>query len=349
IIGVADLMEEIALVYCYDRIPETRLSDALPPQRSNVKLEREERVRDVLIGLGLQEVITYRMSAPDREARLLPPGTPADERPYVRLANPIASDKVAMRHSLVNSVLEVVERNARVRDRLALFEIGPVFFPSAEKLLPDEIDYLVIVMTGPQNEEGWQGADPAALDFYDLKGVLEGLFDGLHLDAVRFAPCDDAPSFHPGKCARMTVNGEHLGVMGELHPLVHANYEVPEAALLVAEIHLDTLLAGIRERYNIRAVPAYPPAVEDLAVIVEEERPAEQVAEVIQKAGGELLAGLRLFDVYRGAQLGEGKKSLAYRLTYQSPDHTLDEKELGQVRQQVIRALERELGAQLRS
>ncbi|HSO27311.1 MAG TPA: phenylalanine--tRNA ligase subunit beta, partial [Anaerolineales bacterium] len=138
IVGVADIMEEIARIYGYDRIPQTRLADALPPQRRTVKLEQEERLRDMLVNLGLQEVITYRMSAPEREARLLPPGGAEEERQYVRLANPISADKTALRRSLLNSLLEVVERNARVQERLALFEIGPVFLPSQGGGLPDE-------------------------------------------------------------------------------------------------------------------------------------------------------------------------------------------------------------------
>ncbi|HSO28177.1 MAG TPA: hypothetical protein VLS48_08915, partial [Anaerolineales bacterium] len=161
-------------------------------------------------------------------------------------------------------------------------------------------------------------------------------------------PCA-APSYHPGKCAQIHAGGEVLGVMGELHPLVQANYETLDAPVLAAEISLETLLARVQERYDIRGVAPYPPAVEDLAVIVTEDRPAAEVASVIREVAGELLTDLQLFDVYRGEQLGRGQKSLAYRLTYQSLDHTLNEKELLQARQRIVRALERELDAHLRS
>ncbi|MFM8321768.1 MAG: phenylalanine--tRNA ligase subunit beta, partial [Chloroflexota bacterium] len=138
VVGVADLMEELARVYGYERIPETHMAAELPPQRSNPSLEAEERVRDLLVALGLQEVATYRLTSPEREQRRLLPGTPADDRPYVRLANPIAADRVVMRHSLLASLLEIVERNARIRERIALFEIAPVYLASEDGPLPEE-------------------------------------------------------------------------------------------------------------------------------------------------------------------------------------------------------------------
>ena len=124
-IGVADLMEEVARIYGYDRIPETRMADELPRQRGNLALEQEERIRDLLVELGLQEAITYRLTSPEREARRLLPGSPPDDQPYVQLANPIASDRSVMRHSLLSSLLEVVERNARLRQRIGLVRDRP--------------------------------------------------------------------------------------------------------------------------------------------------------------------------------------------------------------------------------
>ncbi len=165
VVGKADLMEEIARIYGYDRIPETRMADELPPQRSNPSLEREERVRDLLVNLGLQEVVTYRMTSIEREARLLPNGASLDEDAYVRLANPITSDRGVLRQSLVSSLLEVVERNARLRQRLALFEIGPVFRASPQGDLPDELPRLAIVLSGPRALPAWQPADSARNGF----------------------------------------------------------------------------------------------------------------------------------------------------------------------------------------
>jgi phenylalanyl-tRNA synthetase beta chain len=348
VIGVADLMEEIARIYGYERIPETRMADELPPQRNNLDLDQEERVRDILVDLGLQEVATYRLTSIEREARRLPPSTAADDKPYVRLANPIAADRYVMRHSLLASVLEVAERNARLSQRLALFEIGPVYLASEESPLPDEPLRLAIVLSGRRALPAWQPTDATAMDFYDLKGIISALLDGLHVTAVDYTP-GEHPSCHPGKCAYVMIGERRAGVIGELHPLVRANYELPEAPVLAADLDLQAILENIPALYDVRPVSPYPPVLEDLAVIVDEDLAAEQVASVIRQAGGRTLVDLRLFDVYRGGQIGPGKKSLAYSLAYQAPDRTLTDDDVLKVRQRIVRQLEKESGAKLRS
>ena len=373
IIGKADLLEETARIYGYDRIPETRLSDELPPQRSNPSLEREERIRDLLVKMGLQEVVSYRMTSIEREARLwagapfVPRATaarrcetasPAPTR-YVQLANPIASDRYVMRQSLLSSVMEVVERNARIRARMALFEIGPVFLASESNDLPDEPQRLAIVLTGPHGVAGWQPADTSAMDFYDLKGILAALLEELHVGQVS-KPDETGhgnptyelhqhPTFHPGKCARLMAGEREIGVFGELHPVIRQNYDLPASPLLAAELDLDALLSLIPERYESRPVPAYPPVLEDLALVMDETLPAERVAAVIRQAGGKIVTGVRLFDVYRGEKIGAGKKSLAYSLTYQADNKTLTDKDVAGIRTRILRRLEQELGATLRS
>jgi phenylalanyl-tRNA synthetase beta chain len=347
VIGVADLLEEIARIYGYDHIPETRMADALPPQRGSLSLEREERLRDILVGLGLQEVVTYRMTSPEREARLLPAESVAEGQPYVKLVNPLTNDRNVLRQSLLSSLLEVVERNARVRERMALFEIGPVFV-AQDGELPDELQRVAIVLSGPRQLPTWDGADTSPMNFFDLKGLLQAAFEGLRLEAVRYEPVEH-PSYHPGKSARMFLGERFLGVLGELNPLVSENYELPEAPVLAAELDLDAILQAIRERYPVEPVPAYPPALEDLAVIVDESVPAGRVAQVIRAAGGETVRDVQLFDVYRGEQISAGKKSLAYSLTYQLLDRTLTEKEVFTIRQRIIQRLEKELDARLRS
>lgn len=348
VVGVSDLMEEIARIYGYERIPETRMSDELPPQLGNPYLEHEERVRDVLAGLGLQEVVTYRMTSPEREARLLPDRSTPDVDLYVRVANPIAADRHVLRRNLLSGLLEVVERNARIRPRQAPFEIGPVFTASEEGGLPDEMQRLTIALSGPRALPAWQAADTSAMDFYDLKGILQALFEALRLEDVRYIPAEH-PAFHPGKCARILLNEQVLGVMGELHPLVREHYELPPTPLLVADLDFQTLLSAIPERYAVRGVPSYPPVLEDLAVIVDEGIPGEQVEAVIRQAGGKTLSELCLFDLYRGEQIGAGKKSLAYSLTYQSEERTLTDDEVLKIRQRIVRQLEKELGAKLRA
>lgn len=350
IIGKADLIEEIARVYGYERIPETRMSDELPPQLGNPALEREEKVRDLLTGLGLQEIITYRMTSAEDQLRLLPKdlsSLPAWATSFVRIANPIASDRNVLRRSLLANVLDIVERNARLRERIALFEIGPVFIPDQTKALPDELPRLAVVITGPRALPAWQAADTQPMDFYDLKGILNALFESLHIAEVRYEPSDE-PSYHPGKSARIFVAEKPLGVMGELHPLVIANYEFNPAPVLAAELDLDLLQASISDRYSIDSVPAFPPVLEDLALVVDENLPAERVADLIRQTGGKTVTNVRLFDVYRSEQIGSGKKSLAYSLTYQVEDRTLTDEEVARIRQRIIRRLEQELGASLR-
>ncbi len=348
VIGRADILEEIARIYGYERIPETRMADELPPQRSNPNLDREERVRDILVDLGLQEIVTYRMTSTGRERRLLPPGVAADDRPYVTIANPIASDRDVLRHSLLPGVLEIVEHNARLSERQALFEIGPIFLAAEEGDLPDELLRLVIALTGVRALPSWQGADTSPLDFYDLKGVLETLFAGLRLGEARYEPAE-YPIFHPGKCARLLLGERQVGVMGELHPLVHEQYEFEEAPVLVADLDLAALIAAIPTHYPVTPLSPYPPVLEDLAVIADERVPAERIEAVIRQAGGDTLTDVRLFDVYRGAQIGAGKKSLAYSLVYQSAEKTLTDKQVLKLRRRIVQRLEQELGAVLRS
>jgi phenylalanyl-tRNA synthetase beta chain len=347
LVGTADLLEEIARVYGYERIPETRLASELPPQRSNPQLDGEEKVVSILVNLGLQEIVSLRQTTPEREARRLAPGTRADDQPYLRIINPIASDRVVMRHSVLNSLLETVERNSHIQSRMAIFEVGPIFMASETGERPDELQRLSIVLTGPRALPGWQKTDSTLMDFYDLKGILAGLMDALHLD-LKLEPAEH-PTFHPGKCARLLVGEKQIGVFGELHPLVHEQYDFSPDPVLAADINLDLLVSMIPERYAVQSVPAFPPVLEDLAIVVDEEIQAETVANLISQAGGRMLASLTLFDVYRSEQIGKGKKSLAYSLTYQSTEKTLTDNEVAQVRSRIIRHLEQELGAKLRA
>ena len=356
--GKADVIEEIARIHGYDRIPETRMADQLPPQIGNPLLEKEERVRDRLVVEGLQEIISYRLTTPGREARRIPADSAPDDKPYVRLANPISADKAVMRHSVLASLLETAERNARIRERLALFEIGPVFFVSesgdpstGSQGLPDEFQRLSILLAGQRSLPAWQGADQGRMDFYDLKGLLAGLLEGLHIPDVHYEPGTN-PTFHPGKCARILCGEKQLGVFGELHPQVRERYDWPAAfagtPLVAADIDMDLLLALVPALYEIAPVPEFPPVLEDLALVVDESLPAERVAELIRRTGGKVVRDVRLFDVYRGEKVGTGKKSLAYSLTYQASDRTLSDKDVAGLRTHILRRLEQELGAKLR-
>jgi phenylalanyl-tRNA synthetase beta chain len=354
VVGLADVMEEIARLYGYDRIPETRIADPLPPQRGNPALESEERVRDILVALGFQEIITHRMTAPEIENRLLPVKADWQSAPtqYVKLANPIAPEKRVLRRSLMASVLNVVERNARLSDSLEMFELGPVFVPNGNDL-PLEPRRLALAITGRRYETAWDVKVGVKLDFYDLKGVVEALMDALHLD-VTYAPAEH-PSFHPGKCAAIlagnatsTSLSASLGVFGELHPAVQENYDFV-SPVLAADFDLDAVLTRVQLGHPVRPVSEFPPVLEDIAIIVDEALPADRVEALIRQTGGKMLAAARLFDVFRSEQIGVGKKSLAYALTYQSFEGTLTDKDAAGIRTRIIKRLENEFGAKLRS
>lgn len=343
--GQADIIEEIARMYGFDRIPASRLSDELPVQSNNLSLEGEEKLRDLLVSLGLQEIMSYRLTSPDREARLML----QDETPeYVRLVNPIAPDRCVMRRSLLASVLEAVEKNHRLRQRLALFEIGPVFLPQPGKELPFEQPLLAIALTGTRNPITWDQATSPSLDFFDLKGIIEAILETFHIENVIFEPTA-SEVYHPGKSARIMANGVQLGELGELHPTLKGRFDFGEGAVVAAVLEVDSLLKAVSPHYEIEDVPIFPPMLEDLAIVVDEEVPAIQVANLIRQTGGKLLTDVSLFDIFRGEQIGQGKKSLAYNLVYQSPDRTLSVAEVAAARQKIIKRLDHELNAKLRS
>jgi phenylalanyl-tRNA synthetase beta chain len=348
IIGVADVMEEVARMYGYDNIPSTRLTDEMPPQRNNPPLEREEQVRDLLAKFGLQEIMSYRMTSPEREARWLQPvDGPMPELDYVALQNPIAPDRRVMRRSVLASVLETIEKNIRLADRLLLFEIGQAYLPQAGEQLPREPRRLAIALSGRRETSAWDQKNNASLDFFDLKGILEELGDALWLEKVTFAP-EASAGFHPGKCVTWKAGDVVLGVFGEIHPLVKERYDLLQAPVLAADIDLDALLDAIPERTTVESVPAYPPVLEDLALIVDETMPAGKVEALIKQTGGKNLVDVRLFDIFRSPLIGVDKKSLAYSLTYQAPDRTLTDNEVAQLRGRIIKRVDQELGAKLR-
>ncbi|OGO36258.1 MAG: hypothetical protein A2Z03_07850 [Chloroflexi bacterium RBG_16_56_8] len=346
IAGLADVLEEIARSYGYDRIPETRMAATLPPQIGNPSYAWEEHLRDVLVALGLLEVIGYRLTSPEREGRLLF-GRSQTHQEHVVIANPITPERRVLRRNLLASVLETVEKNIRLSERLAMFEIGPAFEPRNNEL-PAEVGKLAIVMTGLREATAWDVKPGLLLDFYDLKGRIELLLSGLRITDVTYTAIDSVDYLHPGKAAEVKVNGGSIGVFGELHPQGKARYELGAAPVLVAEFDLDALRAA-PSAYEITPVPEFPAIFEDIAVIVDELVPAARVEALIRQTGGGAVTNVHLFDVYRGEQIDAGKKSLAYNLTYQAVDKTMTDAEAAQIRHKIVKRLEQELGAKLRS
>ena len=347
VVGKADVIEDVARLYGYDKIPAARMSDELPPQRGNPAEERDRTFQDALAGMGLQEVVSYRLTSPEAEAKIYPADAQPEAQPYIEMQNPIAEDRRVMRRSLLASVLEALERNIRHRERMALFETGPVFIPVEGQLLPNEPVRLAIAMNGLRYPGAWDQADGKYLDFYDLKGVVETLLETLHIKDYSFETSQNT-TFHPGKCALLKAGGHEIGWLGELHPEVKGNYHFLLPAVLAADLDIDRLYSLSVGRFESVPVPAYPPVIEDLAVIVGESTPNVEIVNAILQAGGFLLKRADLFDIFRGEQVGAGNKSLAYRLTWQAPNRTLNDQEVGKLREKVIQKLEKELKAKVR-
>jgi phenylalanyl-tRNA synthetase beta chain len=346
--GEADLIEELARIYGYDRLPATLLAEQLPEQHTNQPLVFEERVRDLLAGAGLQEVRSYALTTPEREAAL---GVQLKE--HVRLLNPISSERVVMRQSVLASVLEAAASNLKHSDDVRLFEIGHVYLPREGEKLPDEPRRLALFLTGQRRVEFWTdttSGEPrsAPLDFFDLKGVAEALAADLHLPEVKFQPSKTS-YLHPGKAAELHAAGKLIGHFGQMHPRVaeQCGFD-PQRVLLAGEFDLEALQRAVPERYTYTPVPRFPAALRDIAVVVENSITAEQLEAEIRAGGGKLLRAVRLFDVYTGTGIPPGHKSLAYALTYQAEDKTLVDKEVDKAHQKIEERLKRTLKAQIR-
>jgi phenylalanyl-tRNA synthetase beta chain len=348
--GAADLIEELARVSGYDKLPESLLAQEMPPPVGNRALELEERVRDLLVNRGLYEAITYSLSSEEAEKRLSPesPATNVAGE-SIKLKNPISPERGAMRRTLLPGLLAVAKYNLESTDRVALFEIGPVYLPKANAL-PDEPTRLAVVLTGRHGSSAWdrpaEQLPPA--DFYDLKGVVEQLAADLHLPGVTFQLAKGVPHLHPGRAGELLVNGQPVGPFGELHPKVAAAFEFKDRAVQVAELDLAAVLKQVPDRYAYRPFSTYPPAKRDLAVVVAKDVPAEKVKAELVAAGGDLLSAVELFDVYEGPTIPAGTKSLAFALSYQAADRTLGEKEIQKAHEKVEGRLKHVLKAQIR-
>ncbi len=345
----ADLAEEIGRVYGYDRVPITLMDDELPPQRRNVTLEGEEKVRDILVGAGLDEVITYSMIDIADEGRLRADKTAPDPADYVRVLNPLTVDRAHLRRTLLPGLLNTARANLRFLDRVAIFEVGRAYIPRPEEPLPAEPRRLAALLVGPRAATTWQPHDTEPVGFFDLKGVVEALIERLSLPDVTWEH-GEHPAMHPGRTAQLSVNGAEVGAVGELHPIVRAAFDFSEdAPVAVMELDLDALLAPWGAVNPMTEISTQPAVYEDLAVVVDEAAPAAQVAALIRQTGGKLLTDVQLFDIYRGQQIPAGKKSLAYALTFQAADRTLTDQDTGKLRARIVRRLEQEIGATLRA
>jgi phenylalanyl-tRNA synthetase beta chain len=273
----------------------------------------------------------------------------------VRLANPLSEEQSVLRTTLLGSLLDAAAHNAaRNHPDLRLFETGAVYFDRPQEAaaarpgdagLPDERRHLGVLLTGAVAPPSWRAPDPARADFFAAKGVLAGLLDWMRVPwAVEAA---GEPFLHPGRSAAVLLDGVPAGWLGEVHPLVAAEWDLDGAAGF--ELDLDRLAALAAARDSAyRDLTSFPPVRQDLAVVVADDVTAAGVEAVVREAGGDLLRGVRVFDVYRGEQVGEGRVSLALALEFQAPDRTLTDEEVAERRTAIATALAEELGGELR-
>jgi len=343
----ADLIEEIARLYGYDRLPTTLIADEMAPHLPDRTLALEESARDALVDCGLTEIITYSLGTLESEARLSVSAPMPDASLYLRVANPLSRETEYLRQTLMASMLEAVGRNLRFVERVAAFEIGRIFLRQEGQAFPSEPTRLCIALTGPREQRSWLAKERSSMDYYDLKGIIEALCRHLGIKKATFVPGQHT-ALHPGRSAAMLVGGQPIGVLGELHPAVRQQFELPDQTICLAELDMDALIAAAEPVVQHRPISRMPALKLDLALVVDESVPADQVESTIRESGGAMLVEVVLFDVYRGQQLGAGKKSLAYSLTFQSPDKTLTSEQAVQQRDRIVRTLQRTHGAEIR-
>jgi phenylalanyl-tRNA synthetase beta chain len=338
----ADLVEEVARVVGYDEIPTTMLSSSLPKFEPAPMLSLRRQVRNILLSCGFQEILTYSLTSLEALGMLSPERHLTGPVP-MKVANPMSREQEYLRTSLRAGVLSVLARNGRYEENhIRLFEIGKVFLPK-ENDLPHEQEMLCAVLSGSLRRLSWRGEEEP-VDFFVAKGVLETVLSQVGIKATFEASNDE--SLLEGRAADVFVGENKLGTLGEVHPEVANAFGISSAVYLV-EIDVDTLLSFVATTKMYKPIPRYPSTSRDIALIVDEKITYEQICSIIQSFL--LVTSLNLFDFYRGKQVPAGKKSLAFRIVYQSATHTLRDAEVDGVQQQILDKLQHELGATLRS
>ncbi|MGB0386551.1 MAG: phenylalanine--tRNA ligase subunit beta [Ardenticatenaceae bacterium] len=347
----ADLVEEVGRVHGLEKLPLTLIDEEMPPMRQNRSIVVEEQVADLLVGAGLTQTISYYMSAPEREAALLPESDSAkdvSEEGYVVLTNPVSQERRVMRRNLLVSALENLQTNLRHRSRVAIFEIGFAYLPQQGALLPKEERRLALAITGAAQPTTWLTQSSAESDFYTVKGVVEEVIKHLYLShRVQYQPSDH-PTFQPGRAATLLLDEQPIGTLGELHPKVRRAHGLPDQRIALAELNLEALIAAAPETFPLQPIPRFPAVMQDLAVVVDQQLPNDQIEHAIRRAGAKRLTHVELFDVYEGQSIPEGKKSLAYSLRYIHPDKTLTDKEVAKHHKKIAKALRKQFDAQIR-
>ncbi|QCV56012.1 phenylalanine--tRNA ligase subunit beta [Thermoactinomyces vulgaris] len=338
-----DLVEEVARLYGYDRIPATlpwgqQLPGALTKEQ---KLHRD--ARHMLRELGLNEVVTYSLTSDEAEQEI---ASLYDLQP-IRVAMPMSKEHAVLRTTLLPQLIKVAAYNVhRGNERVQLFEVGKVYLTQEETLtdLPEERLQLAALIAGPKAASIWKTPQVDAQNFYELKGILESVLERFGVRDAEYQAAD-LNGFHPGRTALCVVEDEVIGVLGQLHPKLSKEYDLSEPVVL--QLDLEKLLKkDLQVIYE--PIPRYPAVTRDLAVTVDENVPAGRIEAGIRKVAGELLESVTLFDVFTGEQIGEGKKSVAYSLVFRTNERTLTDEEVHQIHERIVHYLTEQFGAQLR-
>ncbi len=336
-----DLIEEVARLFGYDNVPKTLpLGASTPGHLSEYQLKRR-LVRRYLEGAGLYQAVTYSLTSKDKATQFA-----LEKREPVELAMPMSEDRSLLRLSIVPQLLEVLKYNtARQNDSLAVYETGAVFLKNEGADLPEEEEHLAAAITGLWENHQWQG-EKKPVDFYVIKGILEGLFAKLGLgDRIGFSAVE-REGMHPGRTAELTLNGEAIGFVGQVHPTVQKDLDLKET--YVFELNLKTVLEADTDPLQYESIPRFPSITRDIALVVDKNKTAAELQEIIVATGGKLLKDVYVFDLYEGERMEAGKKSIAFSLKYFDPERTLTDEDVTKTHEKVLKAVEEQAGAVLR-
>ncbi|MGN0969788.1 MAG: phenylalanine--tRNA ligase subunit beta, partial [Evtepia sp.] len=330
----SDLAEEVARFFGYNQIPTTAMRGVTTQGGYSREQVLERDLGAICRSLGYDEIITYSFISPTYYDKIrLPEDSPL--RKSLRICNPLGEDTSIMRTTVLPSMLEILTRNYNFRNKSAyLYELGRTYFEK-EDGMADEPKILSLGLYGPDES------------FFTLKGAVETILDSIRAENVTFQAENENPSYHPGRCARVYANGQELGVLGQIHPLVAANYGV-DTELFCAELRFDVLFAARGADPEYVPLPKFPAVTRDIAVLVDTAITVGQLEACIQSAAKGLLRDVTLFDIYNGANLPAGKKSVAFNLVLRADDRSLTAQEADDEVKVILAALEKDFGAVLR-
>lgn len=342
-----DLMEEIARLWGYNNIPTTNPlvpAEARQPAR---QLDLRDRIKRLMIGFGFTEVINYSFIN-KQSCDNLGLGSDDPRRQQVNILNPLSEDQAVMRTSLIPGLFETMHRNISQQTRnIKIFEVGKIFISKGQDNLPEEIEMLAGLWTGARFEASWHSKE-IDCDFYDIKGVVEGLFKGLNLHNTGFTsmPVDSCNYTKPGYTARIFSGNTFLGLVGEVKPLVLRNFDLKQTAFIF-ELNLESLVPLIPDIRLAKPIPKFPAISRDITFIIDKGIEARNILERVETYDEELVEGIHLFDVYEGDQIPLGKKSVSFRITYRSSKETLEDDVVNSIHKNISERLLKEFDATL--